>query len=197
MEKNQHLDGVLKLLNHEVDLLQNDLSPEMVGYLKNQPDIHYASEYGSNFTYLGFNLADAVTGNPAIRKAISHAINRESIIRYAFNQSAVPAEALLPPQHWAGHAALDRIDFDPELARSLLSSQGYDENHRLKLVYKTSSDPFRIKLATIIQSQLAEVGIDVAIKSYDWGTFFGDIKAGNFQMYSLSWVGINTPDIFR
>jgi len=35
------------------------------------------------------------------------------------------------------------------------------------------------------------------LRSYDWGTFYADIKAGNFQMYSLSWVGIHTPDIFR
>ena len=41
------------------------------------------------------------------------------------------------------------------------------------------------------------VGIDVDIRTYDWGTFYGDIKTGNFQMYSLAWVGINLPDIFR
>ncbi|MCN4144592.1 MAG: hypothetical protein LC437_05905 [Thiohalomonas sp.] len=32
---------------------------------------------------------------------------------------------------------------------------------------------------------------------YDWGTFYGDIKNGHFQLYSLTWVGISTPDIFR
>ena len=64
-------------------------------------------------------------------------------------------------------------------------------------MYKTSSDPFRIRLATIIQSQLGEVGIEVDLRSYDWGTFYGDIKAGRFQMYSLAWVGIKSPDIFR
>jgi peptide/nickel transport system substrate-binding protein len=37
----------------------------------------------------------------------------------------------------------------------------------------------------------------MAVQSYDWGTFYGDIKAGRFQLYSLSWVGIRTPDIFR
>ena len=37
----------------------------------------------------------------------------------------------------------------------------------------------------------------MALQSYDWGTFYGDIKAGRFQMYSLAWVGIKTPDIFR
>jgi peptide/nickel transport system substrate-binding protein len=41
------------------------------------------------------------------------------------------------------------------------------------------------------------VGIDASIRTYDWGTFYGDIKSGNFQMYSLAWVGINLPDIFR
>ena len=35
------------------------------------------------------------------------------------------------------------------------------------------------------------------LATYDWGTFYGDIKAGRFQMYSLAWVGIKMPDIFR
>jgi len=188
---------VLKLLNNEVDLLQNDLSPEMVAYLKKQSGVDYRYLPGSNFTYIGFNLQDGQTGEPAIRQAIAHAIDRNAIIKYVFNNAAVAAESILPPRHWAGHNELKAIQYDPDRARDLLASKGYDENNRLTLTYKTSTDPFRIKLATIIQSQLAEVGIDLIIKSYDWGTFFGDIKSGNFQMYSLSWVGINTPDIFK
>ena len=35
------------------------------------------------------------------------------------------------------------------------------------------------------------------IRSYDWGTFYADIKAGRFQVFSLSWVGLKMPDIFR
>jgi len=54
-----------------------------------------------------------------------------------------------------------------------------------------------LRLATLIQHQLAQVGIQVQIRSYDWGTFYGDIKAGRFQLYSLAWVGIKLPDIFR
>jgi peptide/nickel transport system substrate-binding protein len=65
------------------------------------------------------------------------------------------------------------------------------------VTYKTSTNAFRVRLATVLQSQLKDVGIDVDLRSYDWGTFYGDIKAGNFQMFSLSWVGIKTPDIFR
>ena len=40
-------------------------------------------------------------------------------------------------------------------------------------------------------------GFDVEVQSNDWGTFYGDVKAGRFQMYSLAWVGIKMPDIFR
>jgi peptide/nickel transport system substrate-binding protein len=44
---------------------------------------------------------------------------------------------------------------------------------------------------------LEQVGIIIKIQSYDWGTFYSDIKDGNFQMFSLSWVGIKMPDIFN
>jgi peptide/nickel transport system substrate-binding protein len=55
----------------------------------------------------------------------------------------------------------------------------------------------RIRIATVIQQQLLDAGMQMKLSSYDWGTFYGDIKAGRFQMYSLAWVGIKTPDIFR
>ncbi len=41
------------------------------------------------------------------------------------------------------------------------------------------------------------VGVELRVQSYDWGTFFGDIQGGRFQVYGLTWVGIRTPDIFR
>ena len=87
--------------------------------------------------------------------------------------------------------------FDPSAARRLLAQAGYGPDNPLHLVYKTSSDPFRIRLATIMQKQLRDVGVHVDVRSYDWGTFYGDVKAGRFQMFSLSWVGIKTPHIFR
>ncbi|MCH7695995.1 MAG: ABC transporter substrate-binding protein, partial [Proteobacteria bacterium] len=70
-------------------------------------------------------------------------------------------------------------------------------NKPLSLIYKTSTNPLSIRFATIIQQQLKQVGIELEIHSHDWGTFYGDIKAGRFQMYSLSWVGIKMPDVFR
>lgn len=187
----------LKLIRGEVDLLQNDLPAELIGYLSRHPDIQVRRATGSNFAYLGFNLEDADTGRLEVRQAVAHALDRESIIKYVLDEGARPAGALLPPEHWAGHPDLKGIAYDPELSRSLLAAAGYGPDRPLQLTYKTSSDALRIRLATVIQDQLAQVGIRVALKTYDWGTFYGDIKAGRFQLFSLAWVGIKTPDIFR
>ncbi len=188
---------VLKLLRGEIDMLQNDLPSELVNHLAKQDEIQLTKARGSNFTYIGFNLQDDDTGRLKLRQAIAYAIDREAIIHYVMGDAATPASALLPPDHWAGNSDLDLYQYDPTKARLLLKEAGYIDGKRPQLVYKTSSDPFRIRLATVIQQQLGEVGIDVDLRSYDWGTFYGDIKAGRFQMFSLSWVGIKTPDIFR
>jgi peptide/nickel transport system substrate-binding protein len=43
---------------------------------------------------------------------------------------------------------------------------------------------------------MAQAGIELEIRSLDWGTFFAEVKQGNFQLYGLTWVGIRTPDIY-
>lgn len=186
----------LKLLRGEVDLLQNDLPAEISRHLLAQ-GMQIERRAGSNFSYLGFNFEDEVTGQQVVREAIAYALDRDSIIRYVFAGHARSATSLLPPSHWAGHPSLSPYPYDPEQARSLLASIGVSSEQPLIISYKTSNDPFRIRLATVIQQQLADVGIILNIQSYDWGTFYGDIKKGVFQMYSLAWIGIKTPDVYR
>jgi peptide/nickel transport system substrate-binding protein len=188
---------VMKLLRGEVQMLQNDLPPELADYLARRPAVHVERAAGVNFSYLGFNLGDPATGQSAVRRAVAHAIDRAAVLRYLFRGNGRLAEALFPPEHWAGVDDLPAHAFDRALARRLLAQAGYGPARPLRLSYKTSSDPFRLRLATVIQHQLAAVGIDVRVQSYDWGTFFGDVKAGRFQLYSLTWVGVRSPDIFR
>ncbi len=197
LEVKNPLVRVLKLQRGEIDMLQNDLSPELLSYISGQQRVQAEQTKGLNFTYVGLNLEDSTLADVRVRKAIAHAINRQEIIDKVMRGAARQAESLFPPEHWAGNSNLIPHQFDPAKSRQLLAEIGYGVENPLHLTYKTSSDPFRIRLATILQSQLSRVGIEIEIKSYDWGTFFGDIKAGNFQLYSLSWVGVRTPDAFR
>jgi len=187
----------LKLIRGEIDLLQNDLTPELVTWLAKRPEIQVAKGQGSNFFYLGFNLQDPITGQLAVRQAIAYALNRDEMIHYILGGAARPASGLLPPTHWAGSPELPSYSYDPEKARTLLVQQGFTTTHPVLVTYKTSNKPASIRLAAVIQQQLAAVGIRLDLRSYDWGTFYGDIKSGRFQMFSLAWVGIKMPDIFR
>lgn len=185
---------VLKLMRGEADLLQGDLPPELVKYLQRQTNIVVQNSIGVNFSYIGFNMRDAVLSKKEVREAIAHAVDRNTIIQQAMLAGTREASAILPPEHWTGNPNLSPYDYNPKLARALLQQVGI--KLPLKLVYKTSTDVQRVRLATMMQAQMREAGIELEIQSLDWGTFFSDIKQGNFQLYGLTWVGIKTPEIY-
>ena len=187
---------VLKIMRHEVDIVQNDLMPELITFLEESGQVNIRKTNGTRFSYIGFNMEDPDLKQLNIRKAIAYGIDRNEIINYVFGKSAQLGNSILPPDHWAGNDKLNGYEYNIEKAKALLKESGYSLENPLMLTYKTSSDPFRIRVATIYQHQLKKIGIEMDIRSYDWGTFYGDIKAGRFQLYSLSWIGIKTPDIF-
>ena len=117
------------------------------------------------------------------------------IIEKVLVTSTRVAGAILPPEHYTNAGMeLPAYEYNPELAKQLLLEAGV--KLPLKLVYKTSTDAQRVRLATILQAQMAKAGIALEIRSLDWGTFFDEVKKGNFQLFGLTWVGIKTPEIY-
>lgn len=187
----------LKLVNGEIDILQGGLAPEIVAWLDDQEGLSIVEHAGTTFTYMGLNLQDPILSKKEIRKALAMAIDRQEIANRLFVGRARLANSIFTPEHWAYSPTLTGIGYDPEQAKRIFAEFGFDQSNPLKLTYKTSSDLFRLRVATVIQDQLSKVGVALSIQSYDWGTFYGDIKAGRFQVFSLSWVGLKLPDIFR
>lgn len=187
----------LKLVTGELDVAVGSMPPETLAWLGQQREVDVQRRPGAIITYLGINATDPALRDPGVRRALALAIDRDAIIKHLFAGGASKASAVLPPGHWALDEELAAIDHDPGAAAALLAARGYDEAHPLDLSYKTTTDPFRLRVAAVLQDQLARVGVRLSIESYDWGTFYADVKAGRFQLYALSWVGITLPDIFR
>ncbi|HSD89459.1 MAG TPA: ABC transporter substrate-binding protein, partial [Kofleriaceae bacterium] len=106
---------------------------------------------------------------------------------------------LLPPLHWAYNPDVPHYTRDLARARQLLDAAGYKpgpDGIRLHLTYKTSSVPFRVGLARALASQLRDAGIAVEVRPFEFGTFFADIKKGNYQLATMQTSEITEPDFY-
>src|SRR5437764_50612 len=104
-----------------------------------------------------------------------------------------------PREQWAC-ASTPQPRHDPRRARRLLDLAGYralrPDTPRFRLVYKTSAQPVRRRLAEAVQAELGAVGIAVDVRVYEWGTLYADVRSGNFELASLAWVGVTDPDLY-
>jgi peptide/nickel transport system substrate-binding protein len=194
---------VLELEKGGLHLLINPITPDILPRFRKNKSLKVVTALGTNYSYLGFNLRDSLAGQLAVRRAIAYALDRESVIHYILRGLAKSATGPLSKasSYFYGHVAT--YEHNPALAKKILDEAGYrdpDGNGpklRFTLQYSTSQNELRKRIAEIFQWQLSKIGIGLDIRSYEWGTFYSNIKKGNFQMFSLTWVGIVDPDILH
>lgn len=184
---------VLKLLKGDIDLVQNGVPPLLLPKVLESKNLDMITEEGIVMAYLGVNLKDKALKDPRVRKAIAYAINRDEIISHRFGGMASKANSVLSPLNWAYAKDLKQYEYNPSKAKALLKEAGIDS---INFSHKTSILKERIDIARMIAHQLGQVGVNVKVEPYEWGTFYRDVKSGNFQIYTLSWVGITEPDFF-
>ena len=190
---------VLKLVRDEIDFTQNDLPPHLLPWLKKQPNLTINSQPSTTFSYLGLNMQDDILKHVKVRKALALALDRNLLKQALFGDLPTLGETVLTPSHWAA-AHIPLTPFDPAQAEKLLDEAGFTRNAdgiRFHINYRTSTNPTRLRLVTAIADSWQKIGVDVAIESLEWGGFYARIKRGDFQVFSLSWVGITDPDIYR
>lgn len=190
----------LELRKGSADIALNSLNADMVEALRREPHLQITQDAGYSFQYLALNLANPQLTLP-VRQAIAHAIHRDELIATLWRGLVRPASSILPPEHWAFASNLDPYEYSPERAVALLDAAGLPPDAagvRLRLVMKTSTDQTARELAAVLQDQLGRVGIKLDIRSYEFATFYADIQKGNFDLFSLRWLGANEdPDIFE
>jgi peptide/nickel transport system substrate-binding protein len=195
---------LLALVGGSADLTQNTISPLLLPAVEQQSALKIESGRSSVYSYLGFNLEDPVLRDVRVRRAIALAIDRAQIVRTKLRGHAVLATGMLPTFHWAYAAPplVRQWGYDPAEARRLLDEAGFPDPDgpgplpRLTLVYKTSSNKFRVAIARVIAAMLADVGIEIDLRTNEFATFFADIKAGNFQLFSMQIPEIAEPDLY-
>jgi peptide/nickel transport system substrate-binding protein len=193
----------LELRKGTVDLIVNDLAPDIIWQLREEGRLKIATAPGTDYAYVGLNLRDPILQKLEVRRAIGFAIDREAIVKYLRREFAQVAIGIVPSMSWAFEPDVFKFRHDPAAARRLLDAAGLPDPDgdgplpRFRLSLKTSTtEVYRVQAAAI-QQDLARVGIGVDVRSNEFQTLFLDVVRGNFQMYTLQWVGVTDPDMLR
>lgn len=133
-------------------------------------------------TYMGMNQSRPALKDPRVREAIALAVDVEALHKAIWRDTGkVPNGPLSWVTRYSAHD-IPAPKQDVEKARLLLKEAGVKN---LKLNLWTADRKERIDAATILQSQLAEVGIDVEIQVLEWGAFLDGLVAGKPDLFIL------------
>jgi peptide/nickel transport system substrate-binding protein len=197
------ITSALELKKGSADLASNVVTFDMIHTLEREPNLKVESGPSSIVIYTNFNVTDPVLKDRRVRQAVACAMDRQAIVNAIWRGQARLAETLLPAEHWAAAAPAEMAAYphDVERAKALLEAAGFHagkDGVRLRITLKTSTDETTRLMAAVLQQQLRATGIDLQIRSAEFGTFYADVTKGAFQMYALRWIGSNEdPDIFR
>lgn len=165
--------------------------PQNVEKLKLNRAVSVITQAGMNVGYLAMNNQEPHFAQPLVRQAICHAIERREIARALYAGLAEVAESHLPPMIW-GQAKLSAYEYNPDKARQLLAQAGYPDGFKTELWYMSvprSYYPEPKVVAEALQAMLADIGIEVDLKSVDWGSYLEKVGKGQHKMALGGWTG--------
>src|SRR5690606_4327942 len=131
------------------------------------------------------------------RKAIAHAIDKERIVANFYPPGSSVATQFMPSAIESGYTPeVEPFPYNPEIARQLLEESGLELPIEVTLNYRDVVRgylPTPGVVATDIQAQLAEIGINVTIEVMESGAFIDASNAGQLAFHMLGW-GADYPD---
>lgn len=118
-----------------------------------------------------------------VRQAMAHAVDYESLVDGVFGSLAERVYGPLPSSSWAFSPAMRRLAFqyDPARARRLLAEAGYRPG-QLKLTLHTYQGSVWATVATFLQANFADVGIDITVRQSEFAQFRALQMAGQFDI---------------
>ncbi len=155
------------------------------------PHIRVRHVVGLQFASLVWNVDLPPFSNPALRRALYFAVDREKIIETALGGYGSLSDGPVPPSSWAYDPKLGHRPYDPSRALSILASLGW---HQVRGVLRgPKAEPLRLTILTtggvpsrtmalgLLVRNLEAIGVQVTVRSEAFPRFLDDYIAGAFQ----------------
>ncbi|PKM20681.1 MAG: ABC transporter substrate-binding protein [Gammaproteobacteria bacterium HGW-Gammaproteobacteria-15] len=188
-----------KLFTHECDVVAFPRVAEL-GLISQRPDVDVQESTSMNVGFWAFNTAKPPFDNAKVRLALAMAINREAILQAVYFGYATAANSVLPPTSWAYNAELPQLPFDQTQAKALLAEAGYANGFSMDIwamPVQRLYNPNALKMAEMMQADLAQIGVRATIVSYEWNSFRRKLSNNEHDSVLIGWSADNAdPDNF-
>lgn len=142
--------------------------------------------------YLSFNVNDIP--DVKVREAMTYAIDRTALCDSVLFGTASPNSNFLQTGLIGARDDMEQFEYNPEKAKELLAEAGYADGYDLRITVNTKY-PTGVKIATAIQAQMKEAGINVEVEQVDSAAWTDMKKSGGVTCGIGNWyVDYNDPD---
>ncbi|MDQ3916608.1 MAG: ABC transporter substrate-binding protein [Actinomycetota bacterium] len=155
-----------------------------------------------NVGYVGMNQAQKPLDDIEVRKAIAHAINRQEVVDAFYAGQGEVAKEFMPPALFGYADDVTEYEYDPELAKKLLTDAGYDLPVEISFAYPTDvSRPYMPVPQDNFEAMVADLEdccFKVDKQSAIWSPdYLDNVDNGRYGLYLLGWTGdFGDPDNF-
>jgi dipeptide transport system substrate-binding protein len=175
-------------------------NPADIEKMQSDSEITVMQSNGLNVGYLAFNTQKPPFDNQLVRQALNMATDKETILDAVYQGAGEVAKNPIPPTMWSYNDNVIDYDYNPEIAKKLLADAGYPDGFKTNIWAMPVQRPYNPnaqRMAELIQSDWAKIGVEAEIVSYEWGEYLERTSNYEHETAMLGWTGDNgDPDNF-
>ncbi len=207
--------ALTRFLTKETDFFEQ-LRPENLPEVAKHPDLRIKPYHALQYMFAQFNLRDPanharphpIFANRELRRALTMATDRATIVRSVFDTLALPALGPTVRAYPTTDANLKQIPFDLARARQILDSLGWRatgtdgmrsrNGHPLEFTLSAPiTSKVRVRLAVLLQEQLRQAGVKVNVEQLDFPVLVEKERKRAFDAAMGQWSTQPSPGSVR
>jgi peptide/nickel transport system substrate-binding protein len=188
----------INLIKGDVDWVEA-LTPATIAQVAKDKDLKITKwDYGQ-FDFIGFNSKVAPFNDVRVRQALTHGLNRQSIVDKIMLGKAYIASGPFHPKIPQNNPAVKPLAFDQKKAAALLDAAGWKKGSdgiRAKdgkkmdfEFYFNNGNKSREKIGLLAQQDWGKLGVKVSVRGLEWSIFLDRYAKGELDTFALGWGG--------
>ena len=175
---------VMALQAGEIDVCVNPPISDLK-FLKDDKNITVYEQPGTRLFYFAFNVEKKPWDNQKLRQAVACAIDKKSVLDAALNGKGTLQKTILNRGLWGFYDEMPGYDYNLERAKQLMKESGVTGPIKTTLTYATGA-PYE-QIATVIQANLAQIGITVDLVPMEQAALKAACKDGKQSLFLWRW----------